>query len=483
VSTPFHSFSIFFRTVVGWIADASGAGRSRIARSARGTFFRTLIIRVSPERHFIRRGNAGQIAVGYNPSTTKEDRLFKRATVQSMFEGTDPEGAARCALPFLSAASLGYGFAVRTRAAAYRAGLLRSVRLPAPVVSVGNLTVGGSGKTPLVIELARIFVDLGCRVGVLSRGYGGEEPEEPLVVSDGENTLCDDPARAGDEPVLIALRAPESAVVVCRSRVRGGRHAIDALGCDLLLLDDGFQHLALHRDLDIVVFRSENPFGNGRLLPRGPLREPFSALSRAHLFVEIAREPVRVPDKNDSSPPARETEDSGSAPPVSTGGRDGRAAPGSGDAGGDRLPPDIPRLRALIRTEGLRALWGPHEIPDPAGSRIYCFSGIGSPEGFERSAADLGGEVVGTTRFPDHEVYGPGEVETVRNRARDAGADLIVTTEKDGVKVRRVLDRKTEIPRPAIPAAELAISLDLPGVRFLDEVRTRLTLPARPGAG
>jgi tetraacyldisaccharide 4'-kinase len=324
------------------------------------------------------------------------------------------------------------------------------VRLPVPVVSVGNLTIGGSGKTPLVIELARIFTDLGCRVGVLSRGYGGEEPDEPVIVSDGERVRCADPVRAGDEPVLIALRVPKAAVVVCRSRSRAGRHAIDALGCDLLLLDDGFQHLALQRDLDIVVFRSAKPFGNGKLLPRGPLREPFSALSRAHLLVEIAR--------------------------------DGSAA-GSGDAPAPEIAPEIPRIRAAIRPEVLKTLWAPGELPDPAQSRIYCFSGIGSPEGFERSVEGLGGEISGRARFPDHEAYSPEKVTAVWNRAREAGADLIVTTEKDGVKVRRVLERKTGISLPPIPAAELPITLDLPAERILNEIRTRLTLPSRRGEG
>jgi tetraacyldisaccharide-1-P 4'-kinase len=164
------------------------------------------------------------------------------------------------------------------------------------------------------------------------------------------------------------------------------------------------------------------------------------------------------------------------------GGRDA-ASLGSRDAGVSRLPPDIPRLRAVIRTEDLRTLWGSAELPDPARCKIHCFSGIGSPEGFEHSVSELGGEVVGRTRFPDHVDYGPVEVETVWCHARKAGADLIVTTEKDGVKIRRILDGQAESPHPAIPAAELAISLDLPEKRFLEEVRTRLTLPARPGAG
>jgi len=181
---------------------------------------------------------------------------------------------------FFSLLSLPYGGAVRARNRLFDSGFLEQQRIGCPVISVGNLTVGGTGKTPMVILLAGMLKDRGLRPAVLSRGYGGKNRADVLVVSDGMRVLAG-PDEAGDEPVLIARRLGDVPVLAGPKRVITGRHALEHFSVDAILLDDGFQHRYLHRDLDIVLLDSRQPLGNGFLLPRGPLREPPSALARA----------------------------------------------------------------------------------------------------------------------------------------------------------------------------------------------------------
>jgi len=173
-----------------------------------------------------------------------------------------------------------YGLAMRARAALYARGLLKQQTLPCRVISVGNLTVGGTGKTPVVIALAAALRGLGRKVGVISRGYRRRSGTSILEISDGR-TLRGHPEDSGDEPFLIAQRCPGVPVVVGADRPRVGRHLMDRFGVDTLVLDDGYQHLALRRDVDILVLDAGAPFGNGYLLPRGRLREPLSAMERA----------------------------------------------------------------------------------------------------------------------------------------------------------------------------------------------------------
>lgn len=169
-----------------------------------------------------------------------------------------------------------YGGIIRIRSALYRSGWLRSVRLPVPVIVVGNLTVGGTGKTPLTITLAESLMVRGYRPGVVSRGYGGSQ-RDPLLLEE-----TPDPARVGDEPCLI--RATGVAVAVGRDRPAAARLLLDA-GCNILIADDGLQHYALARDVEICVIDGKRRFGNQRLLPAGPLREPMSRLARVDLRV------------------------------------------------------------------------------------------------------------------------------------------------------------------------------------------------------
>src|SRR2546428_3792979 len=173
-----------------------------------------------------------------------------------------------------------YGLAMRARAALYARGLLRQQILPCRVISVGNLTVGGTGKTPVVIALAAALRDRGRKVGVISRGYKRRSGTSILEISDGR-TLRGHPEDSGDEPFLIAQHCLGVPVAVGADRPLVGRYLVDRFGLDSLVVDDGFQHLALRRDMDILILDAGAPFGNGYLLPRGRLREPLSAMDRA----------------------------------------------------------------------------------------------------------------------------------------------------------------------------------------------------------
>jgi len=171
-----------------------------------------------------------------------------------------------------------YGAGVKLRLRAYSGGLFKRKSLPGVVVSIGNLTVGGTGKTPAVIMLAKWALNEGFRVALLSRGYGGRYRKKVLEVSDG-NSIKADPRDAGDEPYLLAKKLSGIPVVVSGKRYAAGIFAHEKFGCNFFILDDGFQHMELRRDLDLALIDAEKPFGNGHLLPRGPLREPVDQLA------------------------------------------------------------------------------------------------------------------------------------------------------------------------------------------------------------
>ena len=189
----------------------------------------------------------------------------------------------------LYALSLPYGAAIGLRNRLYNGGGLPRTKLPCPVISVGNLTVGGTGKTPLVMLLAELMQEAGQRPAILSRGFGGRSTRGVQVVSDGRRLLAT-PETAGDEPVLMARTLPSVPVLTGPDRVRTGKVALDRFGAKLLILDDAFQHRRLVRDLDIVLTDLALPFGNGCLLPAGPLREPVQALRRARIVIRTGSE-------------------------------------------------------------------------------------------------------------------------------------------------------------------------------------------------
>ncbi len=299
-----------------------------------------------------------------------------------------------------SALSRVYGFGVTLRNACYRSGILKSSGLPCKVVSVGNITVGGSGKTPVVIFLAQRFLRKGLKVAILSRGYK-REGTGIEVVSDGTNILLT-PKHSGDEPYLMAKRLPGVPVIVGADRVASGALAVARFAPDVILLDDGFQHIRLGRDLDIVLFDAARGIGNGYLLPRGPLREPVSGLSRADLFLL----------KGDGAFTVSSLLEKGE---------------GAGDV-------DVKSFKFIYRPTGLVDINGARVgLEKIKGKKVLALAGSAGPDGFVKTIEQCGAKVVKELFFPDHQWYGEREVSRIKEN--DVGVDLVVTTEKDLVRL------------------------------------------------
>ncbi len=291
--------------------------------------------------------------------------------------------------------ALCYSVILALRAICYRRGILHSQRLPRPVISVGNLTAGGTGKTPVTAWIARYLLARGTKVVVLSRGYGGSLEGKTAVVSDGR-TLFLSPAQCGDEPYLLASTVPGLAVVIGADRYRAGLLAMEQLQPDLFLLDDGYQHLALQRDLNILLLDAANPFGNGWCLPAGLLREPQTAVRRADLVIftrwEVGRGTLPVP-----------------APSCRVGHRLGSLY---------RLTDQTTVSLAHVRESATTA----------------C-AGIADPAGFFAALQQLGITLQSPLSLPDHEPYHAGTVTRIAGLLASTGARWLLTTEKDAVKL------------------------------------------------
>ena len=298
--------------------------------------------------------------------------------------------------PWLAPLGAVFGGAAALRAALYRRGVLGRHRLGSPVISIGNLAVGGRGKTPLVERTASLLIDAGQRVAVLSRGYGGSFRGDALIVSDGIRVLAGS-EQAGDEPVMLARALPAAVVAVGRDRVRVGRAVEAALGLRVFLLDDGFQHLQLVRDLDVVCVDADD-LGE-RLLPAGPLRESLSALERADVVAVSAE--------------------------------DEEAAQRAVARLSSQLDP-ARVFRVRRRPAGFRDLEGAN-VPPP--SRAFLLTGIARPVRVATDVAQQGTKVVGRAAFADHHRFRPDEIDSVARRAQAAGADAIVTTAKDALRL------------------------------------------------
>lgn len=296
-----------------------------------------------------------------------------------------------------------YSLATRLRLAAYRRHLLSVSKLDAVVISVGNITTGGTGKTPLVEWVCRVLAEEGKRACVLTRGYRRQNPNEQVLVSDGNKVLAD-VAAAGDEPLLLARNLLGVAAVVCNSnRSEAGRWAINNLQSEVFVLDDGFQHLQLARDLNIVTIDATNPWGGG-LLPYGHLREPLSGLARADCVVltrtdeQMGLESITVTLQ--------------------------------------KIVGQTPIFRSRMRTSGLRRLGG--ETLDQASSiqkSVAAFCGVGNPESFFNHLRREGFELALERVFPDHYNYHQVDVDRIVAEAKGKGAVSILTTAKDAVKL------------------------------------------------
>ena len=304
-------------------------------------------------------------------------------------------------------ASQGYRVAAAAHRAGYDFGVRRRRRLPCPVVSIGNLTVGGTGKTPLTEWTAQWLQRQGWRVAVLSRGYGGSPGKWPQVVSKGEGPLTDW-RTSGDEAYLLATRLRDVPVLVGRSRYASGVYACEKFGAQVLVLDDGFQHHALHRDCDIVLIDATSPFGHGALLPRGTLREPLHALGRAQIIllsrVETAGEAV-----------------SGLSLRIR------------------RYAQRQPIYHMAVNPDGLYR----HDTGRSVDlswlreRRVIAFAGLGNPQPFAASLTRCGARLGTLLAFPDHHPYTSTDWQAINDTARCEGAEALITTEKDAVRLEQ----------------------------------------------
>ena len=314
---------------------------------------------------------------------------------------------------------------VKARLFLYTVRILRDSTLGVQVIAIGNLTLGGTGKTPVVEKFARELQNQGRTVAILSRGYRSKPPplrkwlmdkllfredrNPPRVVSDGKSLLLDSET-AGDEPYMLASNLKDVVVLVDKDRVKAGRYAIEKFGCDILLLDDGFQYWKLlGRRRDIVLIDYQQPFGNEHLLPRGTLREPPSHLSRAsYIFITKS------------------------------------------DGNTQKLRETIAQYNSSARI--IECVHHPLYLEDVfngerfnldyiQGKKIASLSGIAQPESFEHSLTRLGGELVYSKRFADHHRFSQQEILNVINRGKKRQAQLIVTTQKDAVRFPK-LDRR-----------------------------------------
>ena len=301
-----------------------------------------------------------------------------------------------------------YGAVTRARLTLYRTGALHVNKLAVPVVSVGNITTGGTGKTPLVEWVARTIAGEGRRVCILTRGYGRINARERVVVSDGERVLADD-REGGDEPLLLAeMLRGVAAVISDADRVSAAGWALENLGSEVFVLDDGFQHLRLARDLDIATVDATNPWGGGRLLPRGRLREPPGGLARADCIVI-----TRADQAQDIDTLKKQVE---------------------------RLSGGRPLLFAHTRTKRVRPLSVAaaeyFEEADLRSQPAAAFCAIGNSQAFFSQARGDGHALNYTRAFPDHHFYTQGDVAALEAEAERRGARLLLTTAKDAVKLR-----------------------------------------------
>jgi tetraacyldisaccharide 4'-kinase len=304
-----------------------------------------------------------------------------------------------------------YGALVRTRLRLYRSGFLKSEKVGVPVISVGNITAGGTGKTPLVEWVARALAGEGRRACVLTRGYGRADERRRVVASDGRAVLADF-EECGDEPRLLAERLVGAASVVCdRDRVAAARWAREHLGADAFVLDDGFQHLRIARDLDIVTLDATEPWGGGHLLPRGRLREPPSSLARADCVV-ITRAELADDLETLRAEAARLS--------------GGRAAV----------------IAARVRRRGLALLNPSASSPNDEheGRAVEkdaaAFCAVGNPRAFFEQLRREGFGLRHTRAFVDHHRFTQADVDGVAREAARRGARVLLTTAKDAVKLR-----------------------------------------------
>lgn len=346
--------------------------------------------------------------------------------LQDLWYGRRAGPEARLVLALLTLPATVYALLMGLRARCYVNGLFRVNRLPRPVISVGNITVGGTGKTPVTAWIARFLQGQGLRVVVLSRGYGGALEGQTTVVADGQDILLT-PDQCGDEPYLLASTIPGLMVVIGSDRYQAGCVAMEHLQPDIFILDDGYQHMRLHRDLNILLMDCRCPVGNGRVLPAGPLREPEQAITRADLLLYTRCEDATRPDWQ---------------------------------------PPDqgVPTSRVRYQLTSFHCLASDRPVPLASlqQARVAAFAGIAHPGTFFANLEQDGIQLIATLALPDHSAYGQNLVEQLQAMVAEHAVDWLVTTEKDAVKLRHCASEEL----PGLVAAQLELA-------FEDDVQIR----------
>jgi tetraacyldisaccharide 4'-kinase len=309
----------------------------------------------------------------------------------------------------LSIISVIYGILVKIRVASYKKNIFKQKKLPCKVISIGNITVGGTGKTPMTIYLAKMLVGYGYKVAVVSRGYKGKYEKKGGIVSNSKKILLE-PRYSGDEPFMMAAKLENIPVLVGQKRYETGLIAIKNYDVDIILLDDGFQHIKLFRDIDILLLDHRRPFGNFHLIPRGILREPVKSVKRADTFIltRTSSEKTKTLDMLESiskNCAVFETYNSSYF----------------FNAGNESKDDCITVLRSKVL----------NDFDWLAGKKVVVFSGIAGNESFKKTIEEFKCEILDFFGFEDHYYYCDDDVNRISQSAKNLNAELVMTTEKD----------------------------------------------------
>lgn len=307
----------------------------------------------------------------------------------------------------------------------YTSGIFKQKRLPCTVISIGNIVAGGTGKTPAVAAIAKQLRNQGFQVAILLRGYKRHSSEEITVVSDGKNRLCSR-EKSGDEADMLARQLPNIPIIVGKQRYLTGKTALDRCKSDVLILDDGFQHRQLARDVDILTIDATQPYGTGALLPIGTLREPKTAIQRADIILLTRTDAI---DTVDSKAELKQ------------------------------LAPKTPILESAHQPTSLYWLNQTDEhsimpIENLTGKRLLAVCGIGNPDAFVATLEKYNPEAVELLAFPDHHVYTESDLQKIHEQKQQCEAEWVITTQKDEQKLASLF---TELPIVVL-AIELVIT-------------------------
>jgi len=322
-----------------------------------------------------------------------------------------------------------YFIGIKSRLFLYKTGLKKPTKVPAKVISIGNLTTGGTGKTPVCVAVANYFSEkLNKKTAILSRGYGGKLANTQVnTISDGENIFFS-AHMSGDEPYWLAYNAQKTVVLTSKNRIEAAHTAIENYGAEVLILDDGFQHIKLERDINIMLIDGNLKFGNGKLLPQGPLREPLSEIKRADCILIMNKRALEKEATQNCEKYAKEIEE-----------KYGKKT-----------------LLCNFAPQGIFSLGDNSQLIKE--EKVYAFAGIGQPKFFFEYLENQNYTLVHKRIFTVHHLYTKDDILNIVNEAKKLGATAIVTTEKDAVKIKALL---TNNMRSKFFALKLGLDIDL----------------------